>query len=205
MAETLKVQKRDSVGKRNARRMRTTGQIPAVLYGHGLETISLAVSAEELTPLIHHGTRMITLAGAVNESAMIRELQWNTWGSEVLHVDFTRISADETVEVTVSVELRGEAPGMKAGGVVEHLLHEVLVECLAAAMPEKLEVTVNELQLGDVIAVKDLELPQGVKVVGSQDAVVVQCVEPVEAPEAEELGGPAEPEVIGAKPEEEGA
>ena len=203
MAEELQVEVRQTRGKRNARRMRQKGTIPGVLYGHGEETVSLTVPAEGLETAIRHGTRVVDLAGAVQESALIRELQWNTWGTEVLHVDFSRVSADETIEVTVAVEVRGEAPGIKEGGVLEHLLHEIEIECKATAVPEKLAANVNKLKLGESITLADLDLPEGTTCHGDPTAVIVQCVQPVEAPE-EGLGeaGEGEPEVIGGRKEE---
>ena len=204
MAEELSVEVRETRGKRNARRLRRAGGTPGVLYGHGEKNVSLTVPADQLDHLVHHGSRLVTLTGAVNESAFIREVQWDTWGTHVLHVDFTRISEHEAVQVQVSVELRGEAPGVKEGGVVEQLIHDVEIDCPASAIPEKLDVNINNLKLGDSITVADLELPEGATVLGDAETVVVHCVEPLEVPEeavAEEVAG--EPEVIGGKEETE--
>jgi len=141
----------------------------------------------------------------VKENALIREIQWNTWGTEVLHVDFTRVRADEAIEVTVPVELRGEAPGLKEGGVIEHLLHEIDIECKATAVPEKIQANVNHLQVGQGITVAELVLPEGATCLGNPKDVVVQCVMPVEVPEEEEVAEAeeVEPEVIGGRKEEE--
>ena len=103
----------------------------------------------------------------------------------MLHVDFTRISMDELVKVHLTVELRGQAPGVKEGGAVEHLIHEVQVECPAGSIPEKLYVSVNQLKLNDTIKLAQIELPAKAKVFGDPDAIVVQCVVPVEKPEEE--------------------
>src|SRR5690349_18533126 len=102
MAEALNVKKRETRGKRNAKRMRYAGTIPAVLYGHGEETKSLTVVADEMALVVRHGGRVVELKGAVNEKAFIRAMQWDTFGTEVLHVDFTRVSEHERVEVKVS-------------------------------------------------------------------------------------------------------
>jgi large subunit ribosomal protein L25 len=204
MAEELNVEIRQLHGKRNSRRLRHAGKIPAVLYGHGLECVSLAVPSERLEAALRHGSRLVNLTGALSESAFIRELQWDTYGTHVIHVDLTRISMHENVEVQVAVELRGEAPGVREGGVIEHLLHEVTLECPAGSIPEKLSVSINRLKLGDSIPVSALELPSGARVLEEPEAVVVQCVVPTEAPE--EVAGeaaPGEPEVIGEKKREE--
>ena len=105
-----------------------------------------------LTAAIRHGSRLVSLTGAVSESAFIRELQWDTWGTHIVHVDFTRISEHEIVEVRVPVELRGEAPGVREGGVVVQHIHEVEIACPASVIPEKLAVNINHLKLNESIA-----------------------------------------------------
>jgi large subunit ribosomal protein L25 len=206
MAEQMVVELRDQRGKLDNRRLRRSGKIPAVLYGHGQENVCLAVSADALGKALRHGSRLIDLTGAVSESAFIRDMQWDTWGTHVLHVDFTRISADEIVEVTLTIELRGEAPGVRAGGVVDQLIHDVEIACPAGSIPEKLQVNINHLKLEDKITLAELKLPEGAKLlVEDLEAIVVQCIIPQELPEegaAEAVAG--EPEVIGAKKEEEG-
>jgi large subunit ribosomal protein L25 len=207
MAEQLTVEVREIQGKLNNRRLRRGGNVPAVLYGHGLENVKLSVSEEALSLALRHGSRLVNLVGGVNESAFIRDLQWNTWGTQVLHVDFTRISADEEVEVTLTIELRGEAPGVREGGVVEHLIHQVEIACPAGSIPEKLKVNINHLKLDDKITLAQLEIPQGARLLEEDlEAVMVQCVVPAELPD-EDAGAAAEgePEVIGAKKEDEEA
>src|SRR3972149_1172416 len=205
MAEQMAVELRDQRGKLNNRRLRRSGKIPAVLYGHGQESVSLAVSAEIFGAVLRHGSRLVDLTGGVSESAFIRDMQWDTWGTHVLHVDFTRISADEIVEVTLTIELRGEAPGVREGGVVDQLVHDVEIACPAGSIPEKLQVNINPLKLNESISLSAIQLPQGAKLlVEDLDAIVVECMVPQELPEevaAEAV--PGEPEVIGAKKEEE--
>lgn len=204
MAEVLTVEIREETGKHGNRRLRRSGRVPAILYGHRKENVCLTVPVEELEAALRHGSRLVSLSGAVSESALIRELQWDTWGTHVVHVDFTRISADEAVEVEVPVELRGEAPGVRAGGVIEHLLHSLSIECPAGSIPDKVEVNVNHLNLGESVTVAQLKLAPGVKVQAEPDDIVVQCVEPAEMPEeAAGEGGPVEPELIKERPEKD--
>ena len=203
MAEVLNVQRRETRGKRANRRLRAAGAIPAVLYGHGEQTISLSVPADQLDAALRHGSRLVTLSGAVSDQAFVRELQWDTWGTHILHVDFTGVSAHERVEVQVPLELRGEAPGVREGGVVEHLLHQVRLECEATQIPDKLEISINQLQLHGSITTGQLDLPGTAKILDATEAVVVQCVVPVTVPEEEvPAADVAEPEVIGRKPGE---
>ncbi len=203
MAETLHVELRESRGKRNARRQRRSGQLPAVLYGHGQDTLSLTLSAEEFDAAIRHGARLVKLTGAIDEQAFVRELQWDTWGTHVLHVDFTRVSEHERVRVEVPVELRGEAPGVKAGGVVKQSIHQLEIECEATAIPDKILVSINQLELGQQITVGQLELPPTVTVLLDPAETVVECHEPVEVEEEAAGAVEGEPEVIGRKKEEE--
>ena len=148
MAVILNPTKREELGTSRARRLRRAGQIPAVLYGHGEANVNLAVPAGDILQAIRHGDKLVEIRGAANESALIREVQWDAFGTEVLHLDLTRVSADESVEVTVTVDLRGEAPGTKQGGVIEHVTHEITLVCPAAAIPDRLEISINALGCG---------------------------------------------------------
>lgn len=210
MAETvtLGAKPRQENGSQAARRLRREGLVPAVLYGHKEATIMLTLNLDEVTKALRHGARVVDLKteGGKEEKAFIRELQWDHLGKSLLHVDFTRVSLDERIDVTVRLELRGIAPGVTGGGVLDQPLHELEIECLAISIPESIRVNIGELQLGGVIHVKDLHLPEGVTTKVDPDAIVVHVTTP--AVEAEpgaipEAGGTAEPEVIGKAKEEE--
>jgi len=204
MAEQLKVETRNTRGKRHARRQRAAGQVPAVLYGHGQEVVGLSVEASALATAMRHGARLVELSGAVTESAFLRAVQWDTFGTAVLHVDFTRVSADERIEVTLPVDLKGTAPGVKQGGVVQHLVHEVEIECPAGSIPEKLFLNINKLELDQSLLASDIDLPAGATLISADDAVVALCELPQEVEEQEAgAGEAAEPELIGRKPAED--
>lgn len=195
----LTVAIRDTHGKRRNRRMRENGMIPAVLYGHQKEAVSLAVKADELDAAIRHGNRFVSLSGGINEKALIKYCHWNTWGTQVLHVDFTRASEHELIQVTLPVELHGEAPGVKEGGVVKQVLHELKLECEAADVPEKIDVNINHLEFNQVLTVADLVLPKGGRSLIDETQIVVSCAAQVEVSEEEGEAGENEPEVIGRK------
>ncbi len=204
MAEVLSVEIRQTLGKRNCRRMRAGGSIPAVLYGHGEAVVHLAVPADELESMVRHGHRVVGLTKGINEQAVIRDVQWDTWGTHILHVDFNRVSSQERIEVEVSIELRGEAPGIKEGGTVEQLLHDVTIECQVTVIPDKIEVNINHLGVDEAITVADLAIPPGAKIVNRElEEAVVHCTVPAAVAAAEEEGAEAEPEVIGRKEAEE--
>lgn len=198
MAETLQAEARESKGKRDAKRLRSHGQVPAVLYGHGKKTLSLAVPTDQIKAAVRHGSRVVQLKGAATDSALIKELQYDTFGLEILHVDFTRVSAHEKVRVKVKLELRGQATGVKEGGILEHLIHEVEIECPVSAIPDKLQINVAALKIGGSMTVAQATLPEGVKVVSQQEEIAVQCLKPL-VDEEEEAAPAAAAE--GAEPE----
>jgi large subunit ribosomal protein L25 len=205
MTDVLNVAVRDEKGTSAARRLRRDGKLPAVLYGHGEENVSLAVDAHELDAVIRHGGKLVDLHGGVTQTALIREVQWDAFGTQVLHLDFTRVSAQERVEMSVPVELRGEAEGLKQGGIVEQLVHDLTVECPAAAIPERISIRIADLGVGQSITVADIELPENVTIVNAAETAVVHCVAAAVEPEEEEAAASeagAEPEVIGRKAEE---
>ncbi len=210
MAETvaLAAQPRNENGSQAARKLRRKGLVPAVLYGHKEATLHLSLNLDEVVKALRHGARVVDLKteGGKEEKAFIRDLQWDHLGKSLLHVDFTRVSLDERIHVTVRLELRGVAPGVNAGGVLDQPLHELEIECLAISIPESIRVNIAELQMGGVIHVKDLTLPEGITTKADPDAIVVHVTMPAAEPEVgaiPEGTGTAEPEVIGKAKEEE--
>ena len=203
--QALTVQLRDSYGRRRNRRLRDAGSVPAVLYGHKKDALSLTLAEADIATIVRGGNRFVALRGAVSENAFIKECQWDTWGNKILHVDFARVSEHEKVRVTVPVELRGESPGTKDGGVVKHTLHSVDLECEAASVPEKLEVNINNLAFNQTLHVSDLVLPPGAKALAEPTVVVVSCTVQTEVSEETAEAGDNEPEIIGRKKAEEEA
>ena len=186
------------------RRLRQSGNIPAVLYGRG-ENIQLTISSRDIGNAVRHGSRIVELKGVVNESALIKHIQWDPLGDDVLHLDLTRIDASEVVELTLQVHLVGDAPGTHHGGTLKHLLHEVQVGCPADKVPEKLELKINSLDLNQSLTAGDIPLPEGATMLTPVGELVAQCTVVVEADDdaADEDGAPAEPEVIGRKSDDE--
>jgi len=199
MAEVFHTKLREQTGKRNMRRLRDAGSVPAILYGHGEAPVNLALGRDEVKTLVRHGARVVDLEGAVTEKAFVRELQWDTFGVEVLHLDLTRVSVDERVTVEVNVELKGISPGTAAGGVVDHITHTVEIECLVVSIPEKVILRLGDLQLDGHLNADKIELPEGVTLVTDPDTVIVTCALPVAADEAAGASDGSEPEVIGRK------
>lgn len=203
MSDTLTCVARKSTGSRESRRLRRKGMVPAILYGHGEACVPLAAPRDAVEAAVRHGSRIVELEGAVKTSALVREMQWDAFGIEPLHVDFVRVSATDRVHVKVPIDLKGESPGHRAGGIVSLVMHEVEIECTADVIPDKLHAMVGHLEIGGSIKVHDLEIPKGARLLADPDEVVVTCTKPVEKG-AEAAAAPAEPEVIGRKAAEEG-
>jgi large subunit ribosomal protein L25 len=207
MADALKLRTEPRAGKgsRDANRLRKAGRVPAVVYGHKEETVSVTVSRDELAAALRHHARTVDLVvGGKTETALIQEVQHDHLGSGLVHVDFRRVSRDERIRTTVEIELRGTAPGATGGGVLDQPLHKIHVECPAISIPESIRVRIDGLMIGQAIHVKELELPAGVKALDDPDLVVVQVKQQQAAvPEPTTLlaEGTAEPEVITKKKE----
>lgn len=213
MAESIQLtaQPREPHGSREARRLRRKGLTPAVVYGHKEATLSVVLPTLELEKAIRHGAHVVDLqAGGKTEKALIRDAQWDHLGKHLLHVDFARVSEDERIVITVPLEIRGAPAGIAEGGVLDQPLHDIEVECLAIAVPDRIRVNVAELKLGQSLKIRDLVLPEGVKAMSDPDVVVVHVtqkqVEAEVAAPAAAVPEAAEPEVIGRpKVEEEAA
>lgn len=206
MTDTLNVSAREELGTSATKKLRRRGFIPANIYGHGKENVNISIPTDQWEAVVRQGSRVVTLDGAVKDTALISEVQWDTYAMNTLHVDLIRVSADERVETAVTVELKGEAPGAKLGGIVNQLLHEVEISCRAMAIPDSIVVSILELGVGDQISAADLELPDGAELVTPAEETVVACVEVTEEPEEEAaVAMPGEPEVIGADDEDEGS
>ncbi len=209
----LRAEIRDEIGKEAAGRLRQQGLIPAVVYGAAAKTINIKVGTRDFEKALHTSAGEnvlinLKLTGAgrkVEQTVIVKEVQYDPVKGGIYHVDFNHISLKEAIKVKVPVVTKGEPSGVKEGGSLEQILWEVEVECLPTQIPEKVEVDISNLQIGDAVHVRDLGFPEGVEVLNPPEDVVVHIVLPkVEVeeviPAAEEA---AEPEVIGKKKEEE--
>ncbi|MEX0824853.1 MAG: 50S ribosomal protein L25 [Pirellulaceae bacterium] len=203
MTDVLHVEKRETTGTAATRRMRRAGRIPAVLYGHGEKNEHLSVAQPELEALLRHHARTVKLDGAVKETALVSDMQWDPLGIEVLHLDLIRVNLTENVEVTVPIHLHGEAIGTREGGTLIENLHAIDIRCSAGSIPDEIEVVVNDLNIGDSLSAGDLTLPSGVELLTPAEEVVLHVEELIVVPEEEEMAATAEPEVIGREAEEE--
>jgi large subunit ribosomal protein L25 len=210
----IEAEKRQDLGSHGARRLRRQGLVPVVLYGHQLETVHLSVAEGAIESLVHEGARVVDLqVGETSETALLKDIQYDAMGDHVLHLDLARIDVDERVEVTVPVELHGTPRGVQEeGGVLDHVIQDIEIECPAVDIPESIRVEVGDLEIGDTVHIRDVTAPPGVTFLQDQDMVVASVLPPQIEPEIEEPEAvaletefAAEPEVIGAAEREEEA
>jgi len=227
----LKSELRQGAGKRVAKDLRKKDLIPAVVYKDGKSAVSLQLSKKDLVEVLHTKAGVnviITLkvsgddpstgsgssrAGSRDEKAkdktvLIKEIQRSPVKGDILHVDFNEISLTETLQVAVPLASHGEPVGVKIdGGTLEHIMWELQVECLPTNIPEKIEVDVTNMKIGDAIYVKNITAPEGVKVLNDPELIAMIVKPPkVEAPAAEVIEeAAAEPELIRKKKEIEEA
>lgn len=200
---------RDIIGK-SAKRLASINQIPAVLYGHNREAKAIAVDRHDFELFMSHhaaGAALVELnlegeKKAIN--AMVREVQRSPVKGNILHVDFVAVSMSETVHAAVPIHLVNDPAGVKAGGILTINMHELNIEALPRDLPEALEYDVSALEVGDTLHLSDITSLPGVKLLDDPEAIIASVQAPrVEIEEEVEVEEVEEPEIIGAKPEEE--
>lgn len=213
MSETvaLKANVREQAGTRNSVRLREQGQLPAVVYGHQKETVSISLNAHDFIEHLHHGHRLFNVdIDGKKDTMLVKDIQYDYLGKSVIHADLMRVNLSERVTVQVMLELRGTAAGTHEGGIVEEMMNSIEVECAVRDIPESLQLNIKDLGLNEVMHAGQVELPEGFVLVTDPDAVVVSCHEtkaPAAAGEAEGAvegaEAAAEPEIITEKKEAE--
>ena len=204
----LQAEIRENVGTKEAKKLRLLGKMPATVYGHGKEPVSIALNTHDVTELIHHGHRVvdINIAGK-KETVLFKELQYDTFGKVIIHTDLIRVNVTEKVTVEVPIIIKGTAKGAESGGLVSTQLDRLQVECAVNNIPESLELSIRDLDIGESIHAGDIELPSGVKLITDTETLIVSCSEFKEKAEApvgeEEEQEPQAPEVIGKGKKEE--
>jgi large subunit ribosomal protein L25 len=200
-------------GKGVARKLRAAGRVPGVIYGHGIEARSLSLDTHELELLlekVYYRTTVFELNFAgTKTNALIREIQRHPFKKEILHVDFQELVAGEKVTVSVPLFFSGASIGVKEGGIIDQIMHELEIRVDPMQIPGKIDIDVTNLAIGRSIHVGDVTVPEGVEVLDDEDATICTCAAPKEekAPEPVE-GAPVavEPEVLAkGKKDEEGA
>ena len=216
---SLNADARDTKGKGAARTLRSQGQVPAVIYGHGRDPQPLALNARDLDKMLSHiqaeSTVIEVTVGGQTAKTLIREIQRHPIKRQILHVDFQALVAGEKVTVSIPIVLLGVPEGVRLeGGVLDQTLREIEIEVDPSNIPDHVEYDITNMVIGDSVHISDLKVPEGVEVIDDPETsvavlaaprAVIEEVAAVAEPVEGEAGAVAEPEVIGrGKEEEEG-
>lgn len=211
----LNAEVRDKTGKGTARSLRREGKIPAVVYSDGKSTL-ITLNPSDVRKILNSGSEnaLINLkitGSKVAPVTIIKDYQRDPVTGDILHADMFEISMNEVIKVKVHVKVSVEIPtSVKEGGVLQHNLREIEIECLPANIPEHILVDTAELKIGEAVHLRDLIPDEGIKIIGDKDLVVVSIAAPITEAKLEEMlaGAPAaveaaEPEIAGKKEKEE--
>jgi large subunit ribosomal protein L25 len=182
---TLEAEVRNTQGKAAAHKLRASGRVPAILYSKGGDNTMLAIEERELTRVLATGEHPLVeleVKGAGKTTAIVSEVQRDTFQKHLLHVDFHRVRMDEVIHTTLQLAFTGQAGGAREGGMVEHMRYDIEVAATPTQLPKQLEVDVTGLAIGDSLHVRDLKLPPGVTAVTDGDEMVAL----VQAPRTQE-------------------
>jgi large subunit ribosomal protein L25 len=202
----LKAELREQTGSKTVRKVRRQARIPAIMYGHKQEPVALSLDAHNFVEGLHHGHRLMDIQiGKKKEKVIVKELQYDHLGRNIIHADLMRVDVSETVRVDVPIELKGTAAGAHEGGIIEEHADHLEIECKVVDIPEAIVVSVKDVHVDDALHAGDVELPEGVVLLSPRDTLLVTCHTIAAAKTTEELEEevPVAPEVIGEVQEEQ--
>src|SRR3954464_3194749 len=208
METVLKATVRDGRGKGAAHKLRADGLVPGVLYGHGMKPVSISLSSQDLLHFFHatHGAATVVDLDVDGKKhlAIPREIQRDHLHGRYVHIDFLEVRRDEKVKMSIEIHETGEAPGVRTGGVIEHHLRDVEVECLPGNVPEEITADVSKLELGEMLRLGDITVPFGVTFLTDPSTPVISVVTPAALRTETDLALPREeaPEAVGVTAEE---
>lgn len=193
----LVAQPRTITGTGAVNRLRKTGTTPAVVYGRKVAPVNVQVDTKTFTKILQGSASdniLVSLKlGSGDQLALVQEVQHDHLKGGITHIDFHAIAFDEEIHAEVPVEVVGEAPGLKFGGIVEAIHHSLEVRCLPKDLPEHISIDVSHLNLGESVHVGEIKLPEGVRAKLGADVVIVTCVEPKVEAEPEPAAGAKAP------------
>lgn len=195
----LKAEIREQTGSKTTAKLRKQGRMPAVVYGHKQETTSISLDAHDFIEGLHHGHRLMDVQiGKKPQTVIVKDLQYDYMGKDIIHVDLMRVDITETITVAVPLEFKGTAKGAEGGGIIHAHMDHLEVSCKVTDIPESIVVSVKDLNIGETIRSRDIHLPENVKLVSDPEMLVVSCsvIAEVKTTEQVETEAPAAPEVI---------
>jgi len=203
----LEVRTRAAEGSRAARRLRRSGRVPGVLYGGGGDSVGFDVDARDLRLALARSGAVLDLSIDGNKATpvVLKEAQRDPVRGETVHIDLLRVRLDQAIHAVVPLELSGteDAPGVKEGGVLEQIVRELNVEALPTAIPESITFAIGEMQIGDAIALEEIEIPDGVTLLDELEEAVVATLSPPRL-QVEEEDVESETELVGEGEDGEG-
>jgi len=206
---SIEAKPRERTGSRYSRRLRASGGLPAVVYGHKQTPVSVTLDAKEAVRQITDGHKLFKIALDKGEdTVLLKDIQFDHLGRDVIHVDLERVDLDERVTVRIPLKLKGDAPGLNtAGAILLHPVSELEIECTVGNLEDSITVDISELQAGETIHASELDMPHQYQLLSDPDSVVAGIVIKSESEDdAEAAEGAAEmsaPEVITERKEEE--
>lgn len=207
-APVLQASPRTKIGSRYAKRVRGTGKLPAILYGHGVDPEPIMLDAKEALNHIHKGEKVYTLkldGQGKEQTVLLKDVQFDYLGTNIIHADFARVDLTERVRTRVHVRFMGDAVGLKTvGAVLIHPTTEIEIECMVSELPEQIDLDISGLEVGGEIRAGDIKLPSAsMRLLTDPHAsvahIVLQKEEVAATGEAGAAGASAQPEVLTAK------
>ena len=202
----LKAEVREQTGSKTVRKVREQGRIPAIVYGHKKEPAAISLDAHSFVEGLHHGHRLMDVQiGKKKEKTIVKEIQYDHLGKNIIHVDLMRVNVTEIVKVMIPIELKGTAAGTHESGIIEEHVDRLEIECKVIDIPEMIVVSVKDVHVGDALHAGDIELPDGITLSSSPEMLLVTChlVAAAKTTEQLEEETPVAPEVIGEPKEPE--
>jgi large subunit ribosomal protein L25 len=205
---SLKAEKREHAGSKAAEKLRKAGRLPATVYGHKQDPESISVNGHDFGLQLHRGVKLfdVDVAGK-NEKMLVKEIQYDYLGKNMVHIDFIRVDLSEKVKVSVPVELKGVAKGAAEGGIIQSHMDKIDLECLVLEIPDVIIFNVKNVNIGDAVHAGDLELPAGAKLLSDPKALILTCNIVAQAKTTEEIEAEtpvAGPEVLTERKPAEG-
>ncbi len=179
---------RETVGTASSRRARRAGMVPAIVYGHGAEPKSFLITVKDWDHIAKQDVQIVQLKPnkGAEINVLIKDVQYDYLKNITEHIDFLEVKMDEAITASVPVHTLGTPVGITQGGTLEHMLHEIEVECTPLTLPESIEINIDAVELNGEINIEDLELPEGVTATGDPKQTVLHVIVPRVAEEAEE-------------------
>jgi large subunit ribosomal protein L25 len=205
----LKAETRKELGSKRAAKLRLSGRIPAIVYGHEQKPEAITLDAHDFAEGIHHGHRLFDVeVDGKREKLLVKDVQYDYLGKKIIHADLIRVDLSEKVKVQVSLVFKGAPAGAQEGGLLEEHLDRIEIECAVTDIPESIDVSVKGLKIGDSLHARDIPLSPEIKLITDPDTLLIACRLPAAAAveETAEVAAaePTVPEVITERKPKEG-